>query len=576
MIPFDQNFAEDINANGKLCPGNYEFGKLIRVMNERPRFGGVVNIVNKIMAFMSRNAVSELFTHHYFIHSNSFNDGLAAATAIYYAIVDKYDYCIEDSIVNRSDPRNYPRYEGPVALYMNSQLVIPDGDTPSLFIFHKTKRSFLEDFDRCGIKIGFIIYSEDIAAEESDFGFIGMDDEATVNKTSGPRQIAAELHYTYVDIPSDSNQTLAGYISDFFVRNGFLTANVKKQIKQLASLDCVKDEYTAVAAAKNVLNRHIQNLNEMPRLMSADFFEYVGSSAPTVKANNIEKVSKNRIVGLEREKKELNDAVNGLLLNMKRKKTGAANVPMGCNLVFAGSPGTAKTTLARMFAKSLAANKLIPSEENFKECRKSDIIGKYVGFTASMIDQMFSEMHNKGGGVIFFDEIYSLSEQDSTSYDKEAINCITQNIENYRTSVYCIFAGYKNKMKGFINANPGLSSRISATIVFDDYSNETLCEIFDSIASSEEFVISGNYSKHLTKFFEKLREARGDNFGNGREARNLFEGAKRIMASRVISANESTKAALSTIKSEEVKAAADTILASVIEDREPQMQTIGF
>lgn len=570
MIPFDQNFVEDINKCGVLCPGEYDFGKLLSVMKERSRFGGVVNLIDKIRAFMSRKAVSDLFTHHYFIHSNSFNDGLAAAVAIYYAIAEKYDYDIGDNIVNRSDPRNYPRSERSMLPYIG----VADDDQPSVFIFQRSQKNILSDFDRCGIKIGFIIYSDDM--DLADFILIDGEEEAAVHKLPEARQIAAELHYTYVDIPADCDKMLALYISDFFVRNGFLISNVKKQIKKLSELDCVRDEYTAVAAAKNVLNSHIEKLNELPKLMAADFLEYVGSNVPAAGTAAPESVGKNRLIGLERERKELAGAINGLILNVKRQKAGAVNVPMGCNLVFAGSPGTAKTTLARMFAKSLAANGLIPSEENFKECRKSDIIGRYVGFTASMIDGMFSEMHQKGGGVIFFDEIYSLSEQDSSCYDKEAINCITQNIENYRSTVYCIFAGYKNKMKGFINSNPGLSSRISATILFDDYSNETLCEIFDSIVSSEEFVISGNYSKYLGKFFDRLREVRGENFGNGREVRNLFEGAKRIMASRVISADETSKKALSTIKAEEIKAAADNILASVIGDEEQHMQTIGF
>lgn len=575
MNPFNQNFAEEINQKAMLCPGEYDFGKLLSVLKERTRFKATVDIIEKIRAFMSRNAVSELFTHHYFIHSNSFNDGLAAAVAIYYAIAEKYDYDIGNNIVNRSDMRNFPNNDGRMIRFMDEP-VIPDDDFPSIFIFQKTDKNILINCDRCGIRICFIIYSEDIPSMQCNFVISDDDEEAAMHKIPDARQIATELHYTYIDIPADSNQTLAKYISDFFVRSGFLISNVRKQIKKLAELDCVRDEYSAVAAAKNVLNSHIRTLNELPKLFAADFAEYVGNDSHAVKSAAVEDVGKNKLIGLERERKELNNALNGLILNIKRQKAGAANIPMGCNMVFAGSPGTAKTTLARIFARSLAVKGLIPSEENFKECRKSDIIGKYVGFTASMIDGMFSEMHQKGGGVIFFDEVYSLSEQDSTCYDKEAINCITQNIENYRSTIYCIFAGYKNKMKGFINANPGLSSRISATILFDDYSNDTLCEIFDSIVSSEEFVILGNYRKYLGKFFDRLREVRGENFGNGREVRNLFEGAKRIMASRVISANETSKEALSTIKAEEIKEAADTILASVIEDEELQMQTIGF
>lgn len=580
MTAFNQNFVEAINERGRIRPGEFDPGKLFSVLGERRRFGETVVLINKIRAFISKRAVSDIFTHHYFIHSASLNDGLAAATAIYYAIAEKYNYTIGDDIIDRTDGRNsIVPFGGMTDEIDEHSAFIPDDDNPSIFMYHRTDNYNIVSHDICGVKISFVIYSDDVANDMSDL-FMVFGSAPEENKKSGgavsARQIAMDLHYTYINIPADSSAELAGFINEFFNRQGFLTDGVKKEIKLLAEHSCVKDEYSAIAAAKNVLNRHISYLNELPELMPHDFSEYLRKYAPAGRRKRNRSVigEKDKLVGLEKEKRELNSAINGLILDAERQKAGLGGSPMGCNMVFAGSPGTAKTTLARIFAKSLAENNIIPSEENFKECRKSDIIGKFVGHTAAMVDGLFEDMHKKGGGVIFFDEIYSLTEDNSTCYDKEAINCITQNIENYRSSVYCIFAGYKNKMNGFIESNPGLSSRISATILFDDYSGETLRKIFDSMVSSEEYVISGDYSEYLGEFFEKLRRLRGESFGNGREARNLLEGAKRLMASRVIPAKARSKSALSTIKAEKIKAAADTILASVI--KEERMNPIGF
>lgn len=574
---FNQNFVEDINGQASICPGEYDFDNLHDVLRERKRFKNVVELADKIRGFMSREAVSELFTHHYFIHCHSFNDGLAAATDIYYSITDKYNHSIGERILNMSDMRNLQnKGAGKAAAGELFGCDDEEDGCPNIFIFQNTDKNMLVNFDRSGIKICFIIYSEDIPPVQRSQAIFGNYEEAAVQGLPEARQAAAELHYTYIDIPADDKRTLAEYMEDFFKRRRFDASGVKEQMIKAAALDFIKDEYSAVAAAKNILNYHLQALNEEPRLIPADFGEYVGRELHNINAANIGDEEKNKPVGLLRERKELNNALNGLILDIKRQRAGAATASMGCNMVFAGAPGTAKTTLARMFARALADKGIIPSADNFKECRKSDIIGKYVGFTASMIDKMFSQMHQKGGGVIFFDEVYSLSEQEGTCYDKEAINCITQNIENYRQTVYCIFAGYKNKMKGFIDANPGLSSRISATILFDDYDNDTLCSIFDNLVKGENFVIEGSCRQYLTDFFDDLRKRRGENFGNGREVRNLFEGAKRIMASRVISANENGERELSTIKAEEVKEAADTILASVIEKEGAKRRTIGF
>lgn len=244
-------------------------------------------------------------------------------------------------------------------------------------------------------------------------------------------------------------------------------------------------------------------------------------------------------------------------------------------MVFAGQPGTAKTTVAREFAKVLAERGIIPSTENFRECRKSDIVGQYVGHTAQKVDSLFQELHSKGGGVIFFDEIYTLSEKNNTSFDTEAINCITQNMENYRSSVFCIFAGYRGKMSDFINSNPGMSSRITTTINFATYDNSALCNIFDSIIRKNKFTVIGEYHDEINSFFDKLREMKGDNFGNGREARNLFDNAKRCAANRVISSKRLTKSMLSIITSEDIRTAAEEITASLIEEKS-KSSPIGF
>ncbi len=485
MAVFSQNFVEALMGSGRICPGEFDFDELFTVLSERKRFSKTVELTDKIRSFISRRAASDLLTHHYFIHSASLNDGLAAITAIYGAIIEKYNYSIGDYIIDKTDIRNTM---GNADEY--------DVDCPSLFIMHRdVDEQSIYDYDINGIKICFVIYSDDVLEEDEKSCHI-MAVGANPFQRNAPfpnaDQAALSLHYTYIDIPADNPKTLAEYINDFFVRNGFITDGVKKQIKMLAELPSIKDEYAAIAAAKSVLNTHVRYFNEMPKLMPQIFSEYLGIAAAKSVSTKKEIGDKECIIGLEKEKEELNSCVNGLILDIERHKAGLGSAPLGCNMVFAGSPGTVKTTLARIFARTLAENRIIPSANNFKECRKSDIIGQYVGHTAKQVDTLFEEMDKKGGGVIFFDEIYTISENDSTCYDKEAVNCITQNIENYRSSVYCIFAGYKNKMENFIKSNPGLSSRISSTIIFEDYSSETLCKIFDSMVKMSPMLFRGN------------------------------------------------------------------------------------
>lgn len=149
-------------------------------------------------------------------------------------------------------------------------------------------------------------------------------------------------------------------------------------------------------------------------------------------------------------------------------------------------------------------------------------------------------------------------------------------MENYRSTVFCIFAGYENKMKEFIEANPGIGSRISTNVKFKPYDDKTLCEIFGNIIKWNNFTVLGKYEETLMNYFAKLRVLRGETFGNGREARNLFENTKRFMANRIMPEKKITKQMLSIITSDDIKSAASEILESVISCEEEKMNTIGF
>ena len=116
-------------------------------------------------------------------------------------------------------------------------------------------------------------------------------------------------------------------------------------------------------------------------------------------------------------------------------------------------------------------NRLL-SKGNLIEVGRGDLIGKYVGWTAPMIQKKFKQAE---GGVLFIDEAYSLVDDRDGSYGDEAINTIVQEMENHRDNVVVIFAGYPDKMESFLQKNPGLRSRIAFHVPFDDYSTEELC-----------------------------------------------------------------------------------------------------
>ena len=152
------------------------------------------------------------------------------------------------------------------------------------------------------------------------------------------------------------------------------------------------------------------------------------------------------------------------------------------HMVFTGNPGTAKTTVARLFAQIMKENGLLPVGDLI-EVGRADLVGKYVGWTAPTVKAKFAAAK---GSVLFIDEAYSLVDDKDGLFGDEAINTIVQEMENQRDDTVVIFAGYPDKMEQFLKKNPGLRSRIAFHIPFEDYKPAELLDIFTLMAKKQK------------------------------------------------------------------------------------------
>lgn len=198
------------------------------------------------------------------------------------------------------------------------------------------------------------------------------------------------------------------------------------------------------------------------------------------------------------------------------------------HMIFSGNPGTAKTTVARLFARIMRENELV-SKGQLIEVGRGDLVGKHVGWTAPTLQAKFKAA---SGGVLFIDEAYSLVDDRGGSFGDEAINTIVQEMENHRADVVVIFAGYPDKMKGFLEKKPGLRSRIAFHVPFADYTSGELCEIAQLISRKNGMTLHPDATKKLEAVFEIAKKQ--SDFGNGRYVRNVFEMAKMNQASRLL------------------------------------------
>lgn len=271
-----------------------------------------------------------------------------------------------------------------------------------------------------------------------------------------------------------------------------------------------------------------------------------------------------KMVGLSEVKKVTDEILAAAKMQKMRKQMGLPGVQSSMHMLFSGNPGTAKTTVARLLSQVLKEEEVL-KYGHIVECGRQDLVGKYVGWTAQIVESKFQAAR---GGILFIDEAYSLVE-DNRTYGAEAINTIVQEMENYRDEVIVIFAGYPEKMKEFLEQNEGLASRIAFHLNFPDYSPEELTQILDLMLEKSEYWMD---ERTREKCFSICADAcREENYGNGRFVRNLLDHAIMRQADRLIREHQN-----GTLGKEEACLLTADDFEMIGLKKKPQSRQIGF
>ncbi|MFK5633764.1 MULTISPECIES: AAA family ATPase [unclassified Ornithinimicrobium] len=222
------------------------------------------------------------------------------------------------------------------------------------------------------------------------------------------------------------------------------------------------------------------------------------------------------LIGLDRVKAEIHRQVAVLKMEARRQQAGLKAATLTRHLVFVGNPGTGKTTVARLIGGIYRALGLL-NKGQLVEVDRSELVAGYLGQTAAKTSEV---VKSALGGVLFIDEAYSLS---GDQYGKEAIDTLVKEMEDHRDEIVVIVAGYPAPMAEFVAMNPGLESRFRTIIEFDDYSDDELVAIQQTLAKKMDYDVDAEATE---RFREVLAATpRGPSFGNGRFSRNMLEAA---------------------------------------------------
>ncbi len=238
----------------------------------------------------------------------------------------------------------------------------------------------------------------------------------------------------------------------------------------------------------------------------------------------------NQLVGLNEIKQEVNSLMKFIKIEKMRRDRGQSSNPLALHGVFSGSPGTGKTTVARLIGRIYKALGLL-KKGHLIEVDRSGLVADVIGGTAKMTNAVVQSALD---GVLFIDEAYSLIPEDGgRDFGSEAVETLLKRMDDHRDRLVVIVAGYPEEMNRFINSNPGLQSRFVQTFHFTDFNPGELFDIFILTSKSNNMKLAENAVDKLNRYFAYIYKSRTKSFGNGRKVRNIFEEMMRHQAVRL-------------------------------------------
>lgn len=329
-----------------------------------------------------------------------------------------------------------------------------------------------------------------------------------------------------------------GFTLDSNLTNGILGEIFRVKLRRLDTQNSngVAVHSVVTDAIRSQTDRVHQNgtvsKSSLTTLLEEDFGETRSSTNCDGADDDINSVltKLDKVTGLNGVKTFVHSMVATLELDQQRREVGMKPLnDSTLHMIFAGNPGTGKTTIARVVADMLRTLGVL-RVGHLVEADRSSLVAGFVGQTALKTQEI---VRSALGGVLFIDEAYALVSNEKDSFGREALDTLIKMVEDHRDDIVVILAGYKDEMENLLAHNPGVRSRFPTVIEFANYTAPELMEIFEGMMRADDLELAADARKVLMVQLEQMEKIADKENGNGRAMRNLLDAAKRRQALRL-------------------------------------------
>ena len=331
----------------------------------------------------------------------------------------------------------------------------------------------------------------------------------------------------------------------------------------------INDDQLIMFAQRNL--RTWGNAREMEQLAAQIYKEFYKNNNGTLELSHIpEKFNKmidtkekteeevlqnlHELIGLKNVKKKLKDIYYKMRRDRLRMNAGLPVKEEDLVFVFAGSPGTGKTTVARMLGGILHDLGLLTSSDCVEK-KKGDIVDNFAGGTEKNVEKLFAD---NVGKTLFIDEAYGLCENNNKSVVNQIVGLLTD--QRYKRKMALVLAGSPNDMAQFLSMNDGMMRRVNHIIHFDNYTDEELWQIlqFNMQRLKRHFIDEEQCHQLALAWFSLI--PRTNKFGNASESEKLLGLLEQNNDQRLRAANNESTDLMNEYRPEDFPKAAHEVL----------------